>query len=762
MKILSYCLAGLLATAFASGIPAVSSAQKILAGADEETVPQEQVSPATPAALREKAAALEERIAKARQLEASGEAARLGLSPERGTALTEKIIFIQSLYENTAVLLEHREELRLERSTLQERMASPQATLAEAPPYSISLYEGRLALVSAARRLERTLQMEIDMGRKLEVSFREEKASTGSQWRRLKEAVDSQAAGEVSEEELFALRDAAVDFEQATALLQHQEVANSNLTIRQEVAALKVSLALREVDRVRGQLAFSAQELEKLQQRYDEERDQLQQRLDKLSHEQNRISAAWVKARQSVQEAVTPEQRQQAEAFLKEREAWRDTYQKSLSLTSLQLALVEHSRKMAQHRFSLVNKSATDDDLRQWKADLVVTSRHLQETHQVQQQYLTNLQQKTIVLQQQIDTGGLSSDMARRSRNRLAAIKKLAENLETFLSEVLEAQDRTEWLLEDIDRELGQLSFLHGLSLVGQAMRDLWQAEIWVVDDQPVTVKGVLLVIIVLVVGMVTAKYAILLFTRRLSRSATFRQTTILAIQKVLTYGAYFTIFLMALRLVNIPITAFAFIGGALAIGVGFGAQNLINNLISGIIIMTEQPISIGDLIELEGVLGRVEEIGARCTVVRTGENIDILIPNSSFLDKSITNWTHSDRRIRASVTVGVSYTSPVEVVQETLLAAMNDLDSIIRLPRPFVLFEDFGDNALVFSGYFWVQVERNLQRRRIESALRFRIEHRFREKGIVIAYPQRDLHFDPDRPLRVAFEKNGAGSREG
>jgi len=213
---------------------------------------------------------------------------------------------------------------------------------------------------------------------------------------------------------------------------------------------------------------------------------------------------------------------------------------------------------------------------------------------------------------------------------------------------------------------------------------------------------------------------------------------------------AYLLILLFALCIVNIPIAAFALLGGAVAVGVGFGAQNLINNFISGFIIMGERPINIGDLIEVEGILGKVEEVGARCTRIRTGENINILVPNSSFLEKNIINWTLSDKKLRTCVTVGVVYGSPVDDVKRLLVQAVNETDKILKKPEPFVLFNDFGDNALIFGVYFWISVRRNLERRMIESSIRFRIDELFRAADIVIAFPQRDMHLDTQKSLEI------------
>ncbi|MFH1122123.1 MAG: mechanosensitive ion channel domain-containing protein [Pseudomonadota bacterium] len=283
-----------------------------------------------------------------------------------------------------------------------------------------------------------------------------------------------------------------------------------------------------------------------------------------------------------------------------------------------------------------------------------------------------------------------------------------------------------------------------------RGFESVWGHKIWVIDNNPVTVRKLAFALLILIIGLLVAKYLLRSISRRILSRAQVKETTASAIEKFLSYSAYLLILIFALRIVNIPLGAFAFLGGAIAIGVGFGAQNLINNFISGFIIMWERPISIGDLIELDGMVGKVEEIGARCTRVRTGENIHLLVPNSSFLEKNITNWTLSDQRIRAHVTVGVVYGSPVREVERLLLQAAAENPNVLKEPEPFVLFTDFGDNALIFEVHLWISIRRIIERRLIESDVRFRIDDLFREASIVIAFPQRDVHLDTQRPLEL------------
>ena len=278
----------------------------------------------------------------------------------------------------------------------------------------------------------------------------------------------------------------------------------------------------------------------------------------------------------------------------------------------------------------------------------------------------------------------------------------------------------------------------------------IWSYQVWVIDGQVVSLGKVVVSILIILVGILISSFVVRLLARRLARLAHLKETTASVLEKTLRYSLIVIITLFALRIVNIPLGAFAFLGGALAIGVGFGAQNLINNFISGFILMTERPIHIGDLVEVDKVVGRIEEIGGRCTKVRTGENIHILVPNSKFLENNIINWTLSDQNIRSKVMVGVIYGSPVRKVEELLLQAVRENPKVIQNKESMVVFNDFGDNSLVFEVYFWINVPTILARRRIESNIRFRIDELFREAGIVIAFPQRDVHLYASKPIKV------------
>jgi potassium efflux system protein len=204
-----------------------------------------------------------------------------------------------------------------------------------------------------------------------------------------------------------------------------------------------------------------------------------------------------------------------------------------------------------------------------------------------------------------------------------------------------------------------------------------------------------------------------------------------------------------ALKLVRIPFTAFAFLGGTLAIGIGFGAQTLLKNFISGVILILERPFKVGDYIEVDNVSGQIMRIGMRVSVIEHLDGIETLVPNSFLLDNRVDNWTFGKTAIRGSVEVGVAYRSSTREVSRALLSVANKHGQVHDRPEPEVRFENFGDNAKIFKLLFWVDPSKT-QRERLASDLRFMIDKVLNEAGITISFPQRDIHFDSGQPLQV------------
>lgn len=282
-----------------------------------------------------------------------------------------------------------------------------------------------------------------------------------------------------------------------------------------------------------------------------------------------------------------------------------------------------------------------------------------------------------------------------------------------------------------------------------------WDYQLFQIGGAEYTVGQFILLTLLLIVGFGSSKLLENLFSKRLSKTH-LRPHAVQTLQRILFYLLIIGVVLAALSLLHVPVAAFAFLTGAVAIGVGFGAQNIINNFISGWILMTEQPVRVGDFIEIDQHIGAVERIGNRSTRIRRVDGVHMLVPNSQMLERVVVNWTLIDNQIRTAVRVGVAYGSSPRQVTEILEKVIHSQPEILNDPVPRVIFEDFGDNALIFDTIFWCDVAGASELRQIRSKIRLSISERFSEENITIAFPQRDVHIDGLGPLQIELVENG------
>lgn len=214
----------------------------------------------------------------------------------------------------------------------------------------------------------------------------------------------------------------------------------------------------------------------------------------------------------------------------------------------------------------------------------------------------------------------------------------------------------------------------------------------------------------------------------------------------------------VSVELLNVDLTALTVVAGALGIGIGFGLQNVVNNLVSGVVLLLEQPVRYRDRVSVENVEGQVENINFRATTIITNDNISIIVPNSQLINQAVINWSHGDPRIRVHVPVGVAYGSDVDVVTETLFDVARDEKKVLSTPEPEVRFLEFGDSALSFELLVWSDEPPNYHR--LRSRLNYAIDAAFRKNGIQIPFPQRDVHLKTPTPREITsvFTKRAEG----
>ncbi len=299
-----------------------------------------------------------------------------------------------------------------------------------------------------------------------------------------------------------------------------------------------------------------------------------------------------------------------------------------------------------------------------------------------------------------------------------------------------------------------------------ESMRNIWNVpvtevkETTEIDGQTVerTRSVKLGTVIIAILLFVATYYIAAIISRRFQRIVVHRnfigenQARTLRNWMMLVVG--FLLALATLSWLSIPLTVFAFLAGALAIGVGFGTQTIIKNFISGIILLFERKVRVGDIVEVDGTLGVVSEINTRSSIVRGFNGIENLIPNSLFLENRVVNWTLNSRFLRKELTLGVAYGSPPQKVIDILLETAERHGLILKDPAPFAVFSQFGESCLDFTMYYWIELNDKTNSLIVGSDLCIMIEKKLAEAKIDVPYPHRDVRLSSEHPIQVEVIK--------
>lgn len=349
-----------------------------------------------------------------------------------------------------------------------------------------------------------------------------------------------------------------------------------------------------------------------------------------------------------------------------------------------------------------------------------------------------------------------------------------------LLQERVKIHDRLEHAANRLERQLSR--WLDDFKAIGastsdgrteiwkeklrSALQSFWQYELFVVEDSSevdgrtvsigygVTVGKSIGALCLFVLGYWLFSRLVQLLQLMLIRRFGVNPQLASVVRRWLMILLAIGLIIFILNLARIPLSVFAFMGGALAIGLGFGTQTIIKNFISGIIILFERKIRVGDIIQLDGITGHVTAVDLRATTVRGFDGVEALVPNSSFLESQVVNWTYSNQQIRRELRIGIAYGSDAREAEATILKIVAEHPKILITPSPEVYFEDFADSALLLVVIYWVELVGGTVARRVDSDVRHVIYQRLAEAGIGIPFPQRDIHLNLTQPVPVVLAK--------
>jgi len=546
------------------------------------------------------------------------------------------------------------------------------------------------------------------------------------------------------------------------ALAQLQERQLSEMAVNVHFTEAELNAVLADIERQVDQLQARQTRAQAASATAHRTLDQAQRILASYAAAKAAASAAANKGTETTP-AVTPDPR-------------RDALERDVALRRLQADtadLVDETvRRMIeargweragwQFRWHRFNSGADPDKLREAREAIALNERKLAGWQQLLADEITRTSQLSesndaaLATAQATNAADTESSAALRSAYRQQAdVLREADKLVDALLHTFRNWD-DELSTGDTRKAATQFA-REGWSWVVQEARAVWDFELFAAEDKievdgkrisatrSITIGKSLGVILLVVLGAVVSRRVLTFLSNVAIRQFKVPKDHASTLTRWLHIVVVTMLFVVALYIANIPLTVFAFLGGALAIGVGFGTQVILKNLISGVILLVERPLRVGDIVEVGAVAGTVTHINVRSSTVRTADGIEILVPNSTFIESNVTNWTYSNARVRRSVAVGTDYSAPPEKVAEVLMGVARKHPAVLREPEPCVLLHEFGADSINFILRYWIDYSGGADSSKIASEIRFMIVADLSAAGIPIPFPQRVVHLRQD-----------------
>ena len=649
------------------------------------------------------------------------------------------------------------------------------AGLTEKPPYSILLADRLRAEHLAAQANLEALQARQALLQQMTATFRDRYKEAELQLRQITEKAELGRTENTQAKFDWERNAASLLVQLGKALIGHNETKRLLIDEELAVAQSQIELVRRKLEQAESETQFSAEDMAHVRAALGSDRDRLLAEVDRLALDQTRFQTITMAARKASEllrasggRAGETEAQYSARLYLLEKDyelkrARMDITSTRVELLRGELDIIRGKGLLWEARYTAyTKKDAASRQAAREGAEKLMTFLVIQKNN------FEQLQKKARSDVMEIETR-LENVEVSAENSHLRQLQNIQSEQVTTLQRTMAAVDGGITLANQMLVEFGgkNTQSLARRSEVWQATAlryatSFWNFELIAVEDsievdgkeiagkRSVTIGKIINALLLIVVGYALAVALARLAEKLLVRYLGWKPAHAHILRSWLLAIELAILILTVLLWVKIPLTVFAFLGGAVAIGLGFGMQTLMKNLISGVMVLGEQPFRIGDLVEVGDIRGIITNIGLRASTLTDFNGIETIIPNSTFIEQNLTNWTHTSGRVRFNVKVGVAYGSPVRIVSQLLLEVAERHGKVLKDPPPEVSFEDFASDALNFVLYFWIDISTGSSGRQVSSDLRAMIEGAFTDRGIVIAYPQRHVHLDVSSPLQV------------
>lgn len=654
---------------------------------------------------------------------------------------------------------------------LRERHAEATASLGrfhqleEPPPYTLAFLDPLIDAIKARRMDVEAEEVSLNALKERVDIERGEIADTKANLNRAAESLRTASEADRPATE-FAVETAKLLVEAAEAESRAADMQVKRTGAKVELLKLDHELAIKKADLARKQTLFRQQELDEIHARQQAAVDELVKATEEAGKQLEEIRGKLPDLEQAVPQAADPESQRRAKHALTLARMRIEAAESRLTILESLQNLEKGIGQLWDLRFQMHNPALAKKEL-DWSRIISVLRERLdlfEKEREASEQRANSLHGQITALETNLREWGGDGSEKQFLEEQLNILSERSLIRNRIQMRMEQASTLAERFLEEARSRQSERPLLETLSEYWKKTYDVvtlgFDREITAIGGESITGRKLFYMMLILVFGVLISRMVTRYIEHYALKRLKLRSNGVLIVAKLTYYVSFILVVYLALNYVNIPLTIFTFLGGAVALGVGFGAQNLINNFLSGLILMGEQPIRMGDIVEIDGKLGVITNIGARASSLRMFNGFDLLIPNSKFLETSVINWTLSDYKVRLQVDVGVAYGSPTRDVSNLLLRAVTEHGQILSDPEPKVLFAEFGDSALQFRVYFWIELGPTIDGNVVMSDVRHRIDRLFREAGLVFAYPQRDIHLDTIAPLELRLSRE-PGSQE-
>ena len=702
-------------------------------------------------ALRQQKASVQQQLRLAQQLGDPRQEANPGGQAPATDREVELLKQLEVTLDRQQVAKERTEQLTTQEEHRTEELEQLRRHgLDEDPPYSFLLLDNvRDSVATQEARiavLRRAIEGSVDALRRA----KQEARAQSLEWQSASTRVDRNRDDTQRAALRNELREAEVakQIAEAAVELRQTEQANHRLELANE--KLRLEILEQRLGLVAAGAVFSRTDLLQRMLELDNQEDSLKRARQAKELEEEFLEQQWTEARRAVESPSAPSSAQRAEIESRAKE--RAAANEAKDLLNDRLAWVAATRDMWNRRYDVATGNFRMGDLDAWQDDAETFLDELASDRRFGEAQLGDIRSLATDVERQLQAAEANgSDALPALQRRQATLRQRADAIDAHIVQIAALESLAKKLVAEIDGRRLSLDFSRWAEWGWARTKSFWDYPLVTpAESLPIRISTVVKGLLLLVLGVwVSRRISNLLGSRLLPRFGV-HEGAAHALKSLTFYALVLTSALMALRTVHVPLTLFTFLGGAAAIGIGLGSQRTLNDFLSGLIMLVEQPLRVGDLVELTQLIGTVEAIGMRSTRIRTPNNQETIVPNSTFLDNKVVNWTLSDSTVRCQVDVGVAYGSPTREVAKRLKQAAEKHGMVLRKPEPFVWFAGFGDNSLLFELHFFIVIRTLSERLRIESDLRFMIDQQFREAKISIAFPQRDVHLDTLSPLEI------------